>query len=34
MAAADFAEYKAIMVPRPDCSAVDRIQFLEDTKAN
>ncbi|KAB5526317.1 hypothetical protein GE09DRAFT_1151025 [Coniochaeta sp. 2T2.1] len=30
---ADFAKYKAIIVPDPNCGTIDKIKFLEDTKA-
>ncbi|TPX18150.1 uncharacterized protein E0L32_002659 [Thyridium curvatum] len=33
MTTADFAQYKAIIVPDPNCGKKDKIQFLEDTKA-
>ncbi len=33
MTTADFAKYKAIIVPDPNCGTVANVQFLEDTKA-
>lgn len=33
MTTADFAKYKAIIIPDPDCGAVDDISFLDATKA-
>ncbi|OIW26438.1 hypothetical protein CONLIGDRAFT_706721 [Coniochaeta ligniaria NRRL 30616] len=30
---ADFAKYKAIIVPDPNCGTIDKIKFLDDTKA-
>ncbi|KJR87431.1 uncharacterized protein SPSK_01382 [Sporothrix schenckii 1099-18] len=33
MTTADFAQYKAIVVPDADCGSLDQIQFLSDTKA-
>ncbi|CAK7272139.1 hypothetical protein SEPCBS119000_004968 [Sporothrix epigloea] len=33
MTTADFAQYKAIVVPDPDCGSLDQIQFLNDTRA-
>ncbi|KAJ9165165.1 hypothetical protein NKR19_g676 [Coniochaeta hoffmannii] len=30
---ADFAKYKALIIPDPNCGTIDRIKFLEDTKA-
>jgi len=29
----DFAKYKAIIIPDPNCGGLDRIDFLDDTKA-
>src|SRR3569833_2226315 len=29
----DFAKYKAIIIPDPICGGLDRIDFLDDTKA-
>jgi hypothetical protein len=29
---ADFAKYKAIIIPDPNCGTIDKIKFLEDTK--
>lgn len=33
MTTADFAKYKAIIVPDPNCGKEDKIKFLKDTKA-
>jgi hypothetical protein len=33
MTTADFAKYKAIIIPDPNCGSEDKIDFLKDTKA-